>query len=79
MDIIKKILSHLLIIIGIMLIVFLIIDSVNSAMGFVDNVGTKVLMGVETGAAIFETPDITVKLFHIGKKMMSKQDRLRVL
>jgi len=52
MDIIKKILSHLLIIIGILLIVFLIIDSVNSAMGFVDNVGTKVLMGVETGAAM---------------------------
>ncbi len=52
MQIIKKILAHLLIIIGIMLIVFLIIDSVNSAMCFIDNTGTKVLMGVECGAAM---------------------------
>ncbi|MBQ2755663.1 MAG: hypothetical protein IJF27_03215 [Oscillospiraceae bacterium] len=52
MQLIKKILAHLVIIIGIMLIVFLIIDKVNSAMGFIDNIGTKVLMGVECGSAM---------------------------
>ena len=37
MQLIKKILGHILIILGIVLMVFLIIDSVNSAMCFIDN------------------------------------------
>ena len=40
----RKILPHILIVISVVLIVFLAIDQVNSAMGFIDNQATKIIM-----------------------------------
>lgn len=40
----RKILPHILIVISVVLIVFLIIDQVNGAMGFIDNQATKIIM-----------------------------------
>lgn len=40
----RKIMPHILIVISVVLLVFLVIDQVNSAMGFIDNQGTKIIM-----------------------------------
>ncbi len=40
----KKILPHFCIILSVVMLVFLIIDQVNSAMAFINNQGTKVIM-----------------------------------
>ena len=44
MDMIRKILPHICIVLAIVMLVFLIIDQVNSAMAFIDNQGTKIIM-----------------------------------
>lgn len=40
----RKILPHVLVVLSVCMLVFLIIDQVNSAMGFIDNQGTKIIM-----------------------------------
>lgn len=40
----RKILPHILIVLSAVLLVFLIIDQMNSAMGFIDNQATKIIM-----------------------------------
>ena len=40
----KKILPHFCIILSVVMLVFLITDQVNSAMAFINNQGTKVIM-----------------------------------
>lgn len=40
----RKILPHILIVLSAVLLVFLIIDQMNSAMGFIDSQATKIIM-----------------------------------
>ena len=48
----KKILPHSIIVLCVVLLVFLIIDQVNSAMGFVNNQGTKIIMMLQCAASL---------------------------
>ena len=48
----RKILPHVLIVLSALLLVFLIIDQVNSAMGFIDNQGTKIIMMIYCAATL---------------------------
>jgi len=40
----RKIFPHILIVLSVVLIVFLVIDQMNGAMGFIDNQATKIIM-----------------------------------
>ena len=48
----RKILPHVLIVLSVVLIVFLVIDQVNSAMGFIDNQATKIIMIIYSAATL---------------------------
>ena len=43
---------HILIVISVVLIVFLIIDQVNGAMGFIDNQATKIIMMIHSALTL---------------------------
>ena len=55
MKTLAKVMPHISIIISVMLMVFVIIDRFNSAMGFLDNDGAKALILVLGGASIFNS------------------------
>ena len=55
MRIVRKIVPHVIVVISIMLLVFVIIDGVNSAMGFINNAGTKTLIFIDAALGIFES------------------------
>ena len=48
----KKILPHILIVLSVSLLVFFFIDQVNSAMGFINNQGTKIILCVQCFIAL---------------------------
>ncbi|MBR4078936.1 MAG: hypothetical protein IKK29_01880 [Christensenellaceae bacterium] len=48
----RKIMPHILIVISVVLIVFLIIDQVNGAMGFIDNQATKIIMMIHSALTL---------------------------
>jgi len=48
----RKILPHVLIVLSVVLIVFLVIDQMNSAMGFIDNQATKIIMIIYCAATL---------------------------
>ncbi len=52
MKILAKILPHICIVLAIVMLVFLIIDQVNSAMAFINNQGTKIIMMVFSALVI---------------------------
>ena len=52
MKMIRKILPHILIVLSVVLLVFLVIDQINSAMVFINNQGTKIIMFVQTFIAL---------------------------
>ena len=60
---IRKVLPHLLIVLSIVLLTLLITDQFNSAMGFVNNQGTKIIMMIYCGLVVW----LSI-LFARGKK-----------
>ena len=48
----RKIMPHILIVISVVLLVFLIIDQVNGAMGFIDNKATKIIMMIHSALTL---------------------------
>ena len=43
----RKILPHVVIVLALVLLTFFVLDQVNSAMCFINNLGTKIIMAVE--------------------------------
>ena len=48
----RKIMPHILIVISVVLLIFLVIDQVNGAMGFIDNQATKIIMMIHSGLTL---------------------------
>lgn len=48
----RKILPHVLVVLSVCLLVFLIIDQVNAAMGFINNQGTKIILMIYCAATL---------------------------
>lgn len=48
----KKILPHVLIVLSVVLLVFFFIDQVNSAMCFINNQGTKIILCIQCFIAL---------------------------
>ncbi len=57
----KKIIPHVLIVISVVLITFFIIDQVNSAMGFINNQGTKIILCIYAFLVLGSSVYIAVK------------------
>ncbi len=51
-SLLKKILPHVLIVLSVVLLVFLVIDQINSAMVFINNQATKIIMFVQVFVAL---------------------------
>ena len=63
----KKALPHICIILAVSMLVFLVVDQVNSAMAFIDNQGTKIIL------MILMVLVVMLSILYIGEQRKRKR------